>query len=116
MTPNEQTIQEYMEGFRTTDRARVLSCLTDDVEWTMPGLFQARGRREFDNHIVDEGFRPNPEITVTRLLERGDVVIAEGRVRTERTDGTVVNILFCDVFEMRDARIARLTSYLMMTP
>jgi ketosteroid isomerase-like protein len=36
MTPNEQTIQEYMEGFRTTDRARVLNCLSDDVEWTLP--------------------------------------------------------------------------------
>jgi len=37
-------------------------------------------------------------------------------VRPERTDGAVVNLLFCDVFEMRDGCIAKLTSYLMMQP
>jgi ketosteroid isomerase-like protein len=114
MTPNQRTINTYMEGFRRTDHAMVLGCLTDDVEWVLPGMFRARGRQEFEKHIVDEGFRPNPEITVTRLIEDADVVIAEGRVQSARTDGTAVNLVFCDVFEMREARIARLTSYLMM--
>jgi len=114
MTPNERTIHDYIEGFRRGDHARVQACLTDDVEWTMPGMFLARGRQEFENHIVDEGFRPNPDIVITRIIESGDVIVAEGRVRSERTDGAVVNLMFCDVFEMRDSRIARLTSYLMM--
>jgi hypothetical protein len=29
MTPNQQTVERYMEGFRRTDREMVLSCLTD---------------------------------------------------------------------------------------
>ena len=114
MTPNERTVHDYIEGFRRGDHARVLACLTDDIEWVMPGMFQARGLREFENHIVSEGFRPNPDIVITRVIESGDVIVAEGRVRTERTDGAVVNLLFCDVFEMRDGRIAKLTSYLMV--
>jgi len=116
MTPNERTIHDYMEGFRRSDHARVQACLTDDVDWMVPGMFQARGRQEFENHIVDEGFRPNPDIVITRIIESGDVIVAEGRVQTERTDGAVVNLMFCDVFEMRDGRIAKLTSYLMMQP
>jgi ketosteroid isomerase-like protein len=116
MTTNERTVHDYMEGFRRADHARVLACLTDDVEWVVPGMFQARGQQDFENHIVDEGFRPNPDIVITRVIESGDVLVAEGRVRTERTDGAVVNLLFCDVFEMRDGRIAKLTSYLMMQP
>lgn len=115
MTDNKKTVDRYMEGFRRGDHEQVLSCLTDDVEWEIPGAFHVRGREAFDGHIEDEGFVGRPEITVTRLTEEEDVVVAEGRVRTERKDGTVVNLVFCDVFEMKDGRVRRLTSYLMET-
>jgi len=62
---------------------------------------------------VDDGFTGKPEITVTRLTEEDDVVVAEGSVRAQRTDGSTMNLVFCDVFEMRDARIRKLISYLM---
>jgi len=116
MTPNKQTVTTYMEGFRRTDRAVILSCLTDDVEWEIPGAFHARGRKEFETHIVDPGFQDHPTIAVTRLTEESDVVIAEGSVRAPRAEGTILNLVFCDVFEMRDAKIRRLISYLMQTP
>ena len=104
-----------MEGFRRTDRAQILSCLTDDVEWVIPGAFHVRGKQEFDGHIVDDGFVGSPLITVSRLTEEEDVVVAEGSVRTERSDGAVMNLAMCDVFEMRGGKIRRLTSYLMET-
>jgi uncharacterized protein len=115
MTPNERTVETYMDGFRKTDRPRILSCLTDDVEWQIPGVFHVRGKDEFAKHIVDEGFVPNPAIAVTRMTEANDVVVAEGSVRAPRQDGTFLNLVFCDVFEMRSGKIRRLTSYLMET-
>jgi uncharacterized protein len=115
MTPNERTVETYMDGFRETDRPRILSCLTDDVEWQIPGVFHVRGKDEFAKHIVDEGFVANPAITVTRMTEANDVVVAEGSVRAPRQDGTFLNLVFCNVFEMRSGKIRRLTSYLMET-
>jgi len=115
MTQNKRTVEVYMDGFRRTDRSRILSCLTDDVEWQIPGAFHIRGKEEFDKHIIDEGFVANPAITVTRLTEDDAVVVAEGSVRTQRKDGTFVNLAFCDVFEMQDGKIRRLISYLMDT-
>jgi ketosteroid isomerase-like protein len=115
VTPNKQTIETYMDGFRKTDRSLILSCLTDDVEWEIPGAFHVRGKEAFDTHIVDENFVANPAITVTRLTEESNVVVAEGSVRTQRRDGTFLNLVFCDVFEMRDGKIRRLISYLMDT-
>lgn len=47
-----------------------------------------------------------------RSTEENDIVVAEGTVRTKRKDGAILNLMFCDVFDMRDARIQRLTSYL----
>jgi ketosteroid isomerase-like protein len=115
MTPNQKTVKTYMDGFRKTDRARILSCLTVDVQWEIPGAFHVRGKEEFGKHIVDEGFIGSPTTTVTRLTEGHDVVVAEGTVRTQRKDGTFLNLAFCDVFEMQNAKIRRLISYLMET-
>ncbi len=115
MTENKKTVDRYMEGFGRGDHDQILSCVTDDVEWEIPGAFHVRGREEFDRHIEEDGFVGNPAISVTRLTEEGDVVVAEGSVRTQRKDGTVLNLAFCDVFEMRGGRIRRLVSYLMET-
>ena len=104
-----------MEAFRNTSREQILSCLTDDVEWEIPGIFHVQGKDAFNQHIVDEGSEPFPEITITRLIEESDVVVAEGTVRARRKDGTVIDLVFCDVFEMNNGKIQKLISYLMNT-
>jgi ketosteroid isomerase-like protein len=79
----------------------------------IPGLFHVNGKDAFDKEIENPAFVGSPLITVARLTEEGDVVVAEGSVRAARTDGGYLNAVFCDVFEMRDAKIRRLISYLM---
>ena len=113
MTENRETVDRYMDGFRRGDHAAILSCLTEDVEWRIPGAFHARGRAAFDAHIEDEAFVRRPEITVERVTEASDVLVAEGAVRTQRRDGPILRLAFCDVFELERGRIRRLTSYLM---
>jgi ketosteroid isomerase-like protein len=115
MTENKKMVDRYMDGFRRTDHDQILSCLTDDVEWEIPGVFHARGKEEFDKQIEGDGFVGSPAITVTRLTEDDGVVVAEGSVRTQREDGTFVHVAFCDVFEMQGGKIRRLISYLMET-
>ena len=51
MSPNKQTAQKYMEGFNKSDHAQILSCLTDDIEWLMPGAFHLSGKDAFDKEI-----------------------------------------------------------------
>jgi ketosteroid isomerase-like protein len=102
-----------MEGFRRSDHAGVLSCLTGDVEWLIPGVFHVRGKEAFDKEIENEAFVGSPVIVVTRMVEEADVVFAEGTVRAQRRDGGIVNLMFCDAFEMQGGKIRKLTSYLM---
>jgi uncharacterized protein len=113
MSRNKQTVQSYMNAFARSDHAAVLACLTDDVEWVVPGAFHVTGKPAFDKEIENDAFAGRPIIAVTRQIEENDVVVAEGRVRSARRDGGQLNAVFCDVFEMRDAKIRRLTSYLM---
>ena len=109
---NKRTVERYMDAFRISDHAGVLECLADDVEWELPGAFHLRGKEAFDKEIENDAFVGRPDIRVTRLTEQADVVIAEGTVRTQRKDGDVLDLAFCDVFEMQDGRIRRLVSYL----
>jgi ketosteroid isomerase-like protein len=112
MTENKRTVHRYMDGFRRSDHAEILACLTDDVEWEIPGSFLLEGKEAFDKEIENDAFVGSPEISLTRVVEEGDVVVAEGSVRTQRRDGHTLNLRFCDVFLMQAGRIRRLTSYL----
>ena len=114
MTPNKNTVETYMDGFRKTDRSQILSCLTDDVEWVLPGAFHVRGK---DDSLSTLSMRDLsvPADTVSRMTEADNVVVAEGWVRAPKPDGPFLNLVFCDVFEMRNGKIRRLISYLMET-
>lgn len=113
MSENTRTVQRYMDAFGRTDRAEILACLTDDVEWLVPGAFHAVGKAAFDREIENDAFVGPPTIRVTRMVEEHDVVVAEGTVQSTKKDGGVLNLVFCDVFLMRAAKIRHLTSYLM---
>lgn len=110
---NKKTVQRYMEAFNRTNHAAILACLTDDVEWVIPGAFHLRGKKAFDGEIENDAFVGNPVIRISRMTEEDNVVIAEGSVRSARKDGGMLNAVFCDVFVMRNGKIRHLTSYLM---
>lgn len=112
MTENKKTVERYVDGFNKSDHEQILSCLTEEVEWEMPGAFHLVGKDAFDKEIENDAFVGSPAITITRLVEENDVVIAEGKVRVKKNDGGFLNAVFCDVFVMTNARIKRLTTYL----
>lgn len=112
MTENKKTVERYMDGFIKSDHAQILSCLTEDVEWEMPAAFHLVGKDAFDKEIENDAFVGSPTITITRMVEENDVVIAEGAVRAKKKDGDFLNAVFCDVFVMENAKIKRLTTYL----
>ncbi len=112
MTPNKETVETYLDGFRKSDHEQILSCLSEDVEWEMPGVFHRVGKDAFDKEIENEGFVGSPIITITRLVEEDDVVVAEGTVRHERDEGDALDAAFCDIFVMAGGKIERLTSYM----
>jgi ketosteroid isomerase-like protein len=113
MTENKRTVERYMDGFRKSDHEQILSCLTDDVVWDIPGAFHLVGKAAFDKEIENPAFLGRPTITVTRMIEENDVVVAEGTVRAGKSDGGSLNAVFCDVFTMQNGKIQRLISYLM---
>ena len=112
MSANKDTVHRYIDGFNKSDHAEILSCLTDDIEWLMPGTFHLHGKHAFDKEIENEAFTGSPIVRITRMTEEDDVVIAEGTVRAAWKAGGFLDAVFCDVFEMAEGRIKRLITYL----
>jgi ketosteroid isomerase-like protein len=79
----------------------------------MPGAFHLRGKAAFAKDMQNDAFVANPIINPSRMIEGKNVVVAEGNVRSARKAGGFLNTVFCDVFEMQNGRIKRLTSYVM---
>src|SRR5688500_9358052 len=112
MSRNKSTVEKYIHGFNKSDHDQILSCLTDDIEWLMPGSFRLVGKDAFDKEIENDAFTGSPTVKIIRMIEETDVVVAEGTVRVEWKSGGFLSAVFCDVFEMEDSKIKRLTTYL----
>ena len=107
MSRNIETVNTYLDGFRKNDHAQILSCLTDDIEWTVFGAFHLTGKEAYDKaidgapHFIDP-----PELQVVRLVEQGDVVMAELTGTAKRASGGEVRMTMAEVFVMREGKIA----------
>jgi ketosteroid isomerase-like protein len=114
MTPTHQRqlVAEYFDGFRTSDHARILATLTDDVEWVIHGHRTTRGKAELDGEIENPGFTGSPQLSVERVYEEGAVVVTTGEGRGASVEHGPFRFAFCDLFTFRDGLIARGDSYL----
>ena len=113
MSEQKQMVEKYMDGFRATGHKKILSCLTDDVVWEMPGYYLHKGKVAFDKEIENANADGHPDIKVARLVEEGNIVVAEGTVKAKMKDGSMLDAVFCDVFHFTNGKISKLTSYVM---
>ncbi len=111
MTKNKAAVERYLDGFRKSDHGQILSCMTEDIEWEMPGAFHLTGKNAIDREIENPGFVGSPTITLVRMVEEDDVVVAEGTVRVQRKDGGFLDALFCDVFTLKKGLIRKTMTY-----
>jgi ketosteroid isomerase-like protein len=111
VSDRKRVVERYIDGFRAGDHEAILGCLADDVVWEMPPHFELSGKAAFDGAIENDATPGLPDIQLTRLVEEGDVVVAEGAVQAALAAGGRIDALFCDVFHFRGDRICRLVTY-----
>lgn len=112
MSSRKIVVDRYFDGFRRSDHQQILACLTDDVAWDLPGYTHLTGKDAFDREIENEEFVGSPTLTVDRLVEEGDTVVAIGNGETTHKSGELHRFAFCDVFTFAGDQISRVESYL----
>jgi ketosteroid isomerase-like protein len=116
MTVHKDAVQTYFEGFRRSDHAAILALLTDDVAWDLHGLRHLVGKDDFDGEIENEAFVGSPILTVDRLVEEGDVVVALGTGEGTMRTGERHRFAFADTFTFAGDLIGRVESYVVALP
>ena len=107
MSQNTDTVTTYLDGFRKNDHEQILSCLTDDIQWTVFGAFRLTGKDAYDKAIDGApDFIDPPTLEVVRMVEQDDVVMAELTGVAKRAAGGEMRMSMAEVFVMRDGKIA----------
>jgi uncharacterized protein len=109
-------VERYFEGFRRSNHAEILASLADDVVWDLPGFAHLAGKDAFDREIENDEFVGSPTLTVDRLIEEADTVVAIGKGETTHRSGERRRFAFCDVFTFAGDEISRVESYLVPLP
>ncbi|MCE0539321.1 nuclear transport factor 2 family protein [Kineosporia rhizophila] len=116
MSQRIDTVHRYLEGFRRSDHAAVLACLTEDVVWNIPGTRNTRGKAEFDTEIENPAFAGSPELLVERTIEAADAVICLGAGVGFLREAGPFRFAFNDVFTFRGDLISQVDSYVVGLP
>ena len=110
MSPNKQVIETYLTS---SDRSKVASLLSDDVEWIEWGDgvpasgVRTQGKIAFIKNFGDDEL----ETQIRRMTEENNVVVAEGTVHVHKKDGKILTVQFCDIFELESGKVKRLNSF-----
>jgi ketosteroid isomerase-like protein len=96
----------------------IVECVTDDFEWVMAAGHEAphgrivRGRDAVRAALADrDRALANVRFSETEVFQSGGRVVGTFRMTATRTDGTPVDLRGCDLYTIRDGRIARKDSY-----
>ena len=103
---NAEVAKGNNEGF--------LAHCTDDVVWEFVGEQTLKGKAAVRQYMNETYVEP-PRFTVSQLIAEGDVVIALGGITLKDKDGRDVDYAYCDVWRLRDGKLAELRAFVLET-
>ena len=107
MSDNKDVVRTYIDGFNKSDHKQILACLTEDIRWTVFGAFRLEGKE-----IENPAFTGSPSITITRMVEEDDVVMAEMTLEVKRATDETMRAATGEVFVLRNGKISERRAYL----
>ena len=107
---NKALLTEANAAVVKGDHEGFLSHCTDDVVWTFVGDKTLSGKEALRQYLRTTYVEP-PKFTVTHLIAEGDFVTALGDIRIKDEAGKVVHSAYCDVWHVRDGKLAELRAY-----
>src|SRR5687768_4418408 len=88
----------------------LLACCTDDVVWEFVGEQTLRGKAAIRQYMKETYVEP-PRFAIAHLIAEGDFVTALGDITLKDKDGRDVDFAYCDVWRIRDGKLAELRAF-----
>ncbi len=108
---NKQTIENVIKAFEENNVEGILEQLTDDAEWHMLNDQTIKGKDAWRTF-----FGQHPEMTMVssttnHIIIDGDQAAVDGEVKCKDKDGNLFDMYYCDLYELRDAKVKKMVTY-----
>lgn len=115
MSNVETFLTVFNQAWASHDVDTIVSGVTDDIHFRMAldeeGI---RGKQAFKAWLSE---MPKPEsklsLTTERLFVSGNDAMLSGYMEMTKPDGTHCKFAFCDIYKLRDGKVAELLAYFM---
>jgi ketosteroid isomerase-like protein len=116
---NKQIVLDFYAAGARGDLEAALALLADDVTWTNIGSTRFSGTFRGKQGLIDDLLGPlfgqlkaGISSETERVTAEGDTVVAQTRGTAETHDGKPYNNMYCQVFQIRDGKIAAVKEYM----
>ena len=110
MSDTKSILNQANSAISRGDYEGFLSYCTEDTEWTFIGEQKLSGKQAVREYMASTYIEP-PKFRVDRLIAEGDCLTAIGEIDLKDKSGTVTHFAYCDVWRIRDGRLAELKAY-----
>ena len=107
---NKSILQQANAAVRAGDNEGFLAFCADDIVWSTVGGATLHGKEAVRAWMAREYTEP-PRFTVRTLIAEGEYVAALGDIESKYEQGRVVPNAYCDVWRVRDGKLAQLQAY-----
>jgi ketosteroid isomerase-like protein len=107
---NKMLLLKANEAVSKGDYEGFLEHCTEDTKWIFVGDQVLEGKEEVRKWMLTEYIKP-PEFCVDNLIAENDYVTALGKIRLINEKGASVQYWYCDVWKIRDGKMAELTAF-----
>lgn len=111
MSNNKSVLERANAAVTRGDYEVFMSFCTDDTLWTFVGDRVLRGKEAVRQWMTEAYKQGPPELTVDNLIAEGEFVTAVGTVTTKDEDGKATRYAYCDVWRVRDDKLAELQAF-----
>jgi uncharacterized protein len=108
---NSETIHNVIDAFDNNDVDTILSLVTDDAEWHMLGDQVISGKEEMREFFSKNAGMKMLSSTKDHIIIEGDRAAVDGNVQCIGKNGLVMDMYYCDVYELEKGRVKKIVSY-----
>lgn len=119
MAENKQVVLDFYEASARGDMEACFALLADDVTWSNIGTTRFSGTYDGKQAIMENLVGPlfgqlkaGIASRLEHMIAEGDTVVAQTAGQAETLDGTPYNNTYCQVFRIRDGKIAAVREYM----
>jgi hypothetical protein len=116
---NKKLVADFYEAGNRGDMDACFAMVADDVTWTNIGTTKFSGVFAGKQNLVVQLLQPlfgqlkaGIASQIESIIAEGDVVIAQTSGTAETQDGKPYNNTYCQVFRIRDGKIAAVKEYM----